>query len=642
MAGDKSSVKVTFLGDAEGLARAAAKARASLDGVGKSVKAGARAGAFLGSAAGNLATSGLSSIKNFAVGSVGAFAAIEDATGAASVQFGAALPQVIAFAETAADKLGMSKRAALDAANTFGTFGKGAGLTGNDLAGFSTKLTGLAGDLASFKGTTTEQAIEAVGAALRGETEPIRAYGVMLDAASVKAEALALGLVKPAKATDKIREAQTKATLAQGAFNAAVAKHGKGSAEALRAGVALSSAQRALRTATAGTIPELTQQQKVMATQSLIFKKTTDAQGDSARTANSTANTQKRLTAAIEDQQAKLGAKLAPAVTAARQAVLGLLRASTKLAAGIAATTTFIKDHGTAFTVAAGIVTALLIPTMVRLGVQYTVTAAKAVASAVRQVAAWVVAQAGALAAGVVYLATFALVVAGWVRAGAQAMLSAARMAAAWLIAMGPIAIVIAAVAGLVFLIIKHWDTIKRVTAAAFNWVWTKVKQVFGFLKTLFLNFTGPGLIIKHFDKIVGFVKGMPGRIKSAATGMFDGIKDAFKAAINWLIRKWNDFSIGIPAVDTHIPGIGKVGGFSLDTPNIPELAKGGIVKARPGGTIVKVGEAGRDEAVVPLNRGATGGGVHTIRIELTQQGRVMHTELLKLKRELGGNLGIA
>jgi len=45
----------------------------------------------------------------------------------------------------------------------------------------------------------------------------------------------------------------------------------------------------------------------------------------------------------------------------------------------------------------------------------------------------------------------------------------------------------------------------------------------------------------------------------------------------------------------------------------IPQMASGGVVKARPGGTLVNVGEAGRDEAIVPL--GAGGGGAVNITI---------------------------
>jgi hypothetical protein len=37
---------------------------------------------------------------------------------------------------------------------------------------------------------------------------------------------------------------------------------------------------------------------------------------------------------------------------------------------------------------------------------------------------------------------------------------------------------------------------------------------------------------------------------------------------------------------------------------DVPQLAKGGIVPARPGGTLVNVGEGGEAEAVVPLADG--------------------------------------
>ena len=44
-------------------------------------------------------------------------------------------------------------------------------------------------------------------------------------------------------------------------------------------------------------------------------------------------------------------------------------------------------------------------------------------------------------------------------------------------------------------------------------------------------------------------------------------------------------------------------------------IAEGGIVRARPGGTIARIGEAGDDEAVIPLSRRAMRGiglGGHT------------------------------
>lgn len=239
-------------------------------------KLGAAAAAGLGGVLGGAAASGLGAVKNFAAGAVDAFAAVEDATGAAGVQFGKALPDVLKFADNAAKSFGISRREALEAQNTFGTFGKAAGLSGGDLSGFSGKLAGLAGDLASFKGTSVEQAIGAIGSALKGEADPIEAFGVQMNAAAIQAEALSQGLIKTTKEA-------------------------------------------------------LTPQQKTLAVTALLFKSTKDAQGDYARTSDGTANTAKTLAAELENAQVALGEKLAPALTIGRRVLLEF----TKGAAGV-------------------------------------------------------------------------------------------------------------------------------------------------------------------------------------------------------------------------------------------------------------------------------------------------------------------
>lgn len=105
---------------------------------------------------------------------------------------------------------------------------------------------------------------------------------------------------------------------------------------------------------------------------------------------------------------------------------------------------------------------------------------------------------------------------------------------------------------------------------------------------------------------IVGYFTGLPGRISRATSGLFDGMKNAFRDAIDFIIRGWNglQFSIHIPKV--HIPGTNKdLGGGDINfgVPSIPELANGGIVPATPGGRLVRVAEAGQAEAVIPLNK---------------------------------------
>lgn len=174
--------------------------------------------------------------------------------------FGKAGAQVQNFADGGARALGQTKLEVLNAASQFGTFGKAAGLAGGDLAKFSTDFTSLSTDLASFYNTSPEQAVEAIGAALRGEAEPIRQYGVLLDDATLRQEALRLGLVNTTKEA-------------------------------------------------------LTPQQKVLAAQAAIMKQTADAQGDFGRTSGGLANQQRILSASLSDIKTQIGTALLPVAT---------------------------------------------------------------------------------------------------------------------------------------------------------------------------------------------------------------------------------------------------------------------------------------------------------------------------------------
>lgn len=117
------------------------------------------------------------------------------------VLFGDASKSVEDFATNAARDIGQSKASALEAATTFANLGKNTGLSGQALADFSTDLVGLSSDLASFNNSSPEEAVLAIGAALRGEAEPIRAFGVQLDDATLKQRALEMGLISTTTGT---------------------------------------------------------------------------------------------------------------------------------------------------------------------------------------------------------------------------------------------------------------------------------------------------------------------------------------------------------------------------------------------------------------------------------------------------------
>lgn len=189
-----------------------------------------------------------------------------------------------------------------------------------------------------------------------------------------------------------------------------------------------------------------------------------------------------------------------------------------------------------------------------------------------------------------------------------------------------PITLVIAAIALLAFLVVKHWDTIKDAFGAATGWIGDHM----GTIGRVVLAFATGGMsevvrfIGGHLDDVVDFFKKAPGRIASATHGMWNGISAAFKAAMNYVIDGWNALQFKIPGFSV---GPAHFAGFTLGVPDIPRLAHGGVVRARPGGTLVDVGEGGEDEVVAPLSKlgGMIGGGdvhihVHTGQLLATER----------------------
>lgn len=213
---------------------------------------------------------GLETAAGVATGVIGAIGAVGiSAIQAASdlAETSAAIEQIFgrrsaaqlqAFASNAAQSLGQSRQQALEAAQSFGIFGKAAGLSGTELVTFTTDLVTLATDLAAFNNTTVDEAITALGAALRGESEPIRNYGVLLNAAAIENRALAEGLIESGDGLD--------------------------------------------------------QQTRILATFLEVFGQTGVQQGTFARESEGLAASQKTLTARIQDFRTELGEELFPLV----------------------------------------------------------------------------------------------------------------------------------------------------------------------------------------------------------------------------------------------------------------------------------------------------------------------------------------
>jgi hypothetical protein len=133
----------------------------------------------------------------------------------------------------------------------------------DEVADNTIKLTERAADMASVFNVEVPEALFAIQAALRGETEPIRRFGVSLSEVTIQQKALAMS--------------------------------GKSSAA------------------------ELTAQEKAAARLSIIFEQTSDSAGDFKDTSDQLANAQRIATARIEDAKAKIGTAYLPIMAAAAQ-----------------------------------------------------------------------------------------------------------------------------------------------------------------------------------------------------------------------------------------------------------------------------------------------------------------------------------
>ncbi len=147
---------------------------------------------------------------------------------------------------------------------------------------------------------------------------------------------------------------------------------------------------------------------------------------------------------------------------------------------------------------------------------------------------------------------------------------------------------------------------IQNVLAPAFQVVFNNiiapvVKTAFGAIKDLWNNSLKP-----IFQGILNFITGVfTGNwrkawdgIKSIFSGIWEGIKTAFKLPINWIIDGINAFIRGINKI--KIPEwVPVVGGKGFNIKEIPKLETGGILERGQVGLL----EGNGAEAVVPLEK---------------------------------------
>jgi hypothetical protein len=259
MAGDMVLARLTapIEADISGLRRGLGQARGLLEGFSGSIN---RVSSLASTALAGIAVGGLTA--GIGAVTVGLYKGVQGASdltetlGKVGVTFGPSAGVVTAAADEMAAKFGTVKQSFLDAASGIGLIAQGSGLTRKAAADLSVELARLGDDAASFFNVSSEDALAKIKSGLVGESEPLRAFGVLLSEAAVGQEALRLGLT--------------------------------------------------------GTTKELSEQAKVLARASLIKKGLAPAQGDRARTQGSSANRQREIAGRTTNALTEAGLAIAP------------------------------------------------------------------------------------------------------------------------------------------------------------------------------------------------------------------------------------------------------------------------------------------------------------------------------------------
>lgn len=211
--------------------------------------------------------------------------------------FGEQAEAIHEWGRTSANSYGLSQRAFNQLAVPLGAGLKNAGIDLATVSKLTIQLTERSADMASVFNTDVSQALEAIQAGLRGESDPLEQFGVGLNEAAVTAEALAMSGKKVAS--------------------------------------------------------ELNNQDKALARVNLIMKQTEATAGDFVETSDSLANATRIANAQLEEAKAKMGQALLP-ILAEMAKVLGVVaEAFSSLPSGVQATVGIVLALGAAFLILA-------------------------------------------------------------------------------------------------------------------------------------------------------------------------------------------------------------------------------------------------------------------------------------------------
>lgn len=184
---DAADTHVVVTADSSGVR----PAQEAVNDLGSSVRDATEAAAGL---RGSLAALGIASAAAGIFGLIDAASQLEQSIGGTQAIFGKFSGVVDTFARGAADAAGLTEESARVLTAQIGGLLQGFDFTQEEAARTSVVLAQLGADLAATFGGSPEDAVRALGGALRGEFDPLERFGVSLNITQANLKAVELGL----------------------------------------------------------------------------------------------------------------------------------------------------------------------------------------------------------------------------------------------------------------------------------------------------------------------------------------------------------------------------------------------------------------------------------------------------------------
>lgn len=150
---------------------------------------------------------------------VGAASDAQQSLGATETVFGKTADRIKKKSKSAARAYGLDANTYRESANLIGSLFKNQGVATDKLAGKTDKMIGIGTDLAATFGGTTKDAVDALGAAFKGEYNQLERYGISIKQSTVNTEAMKVANVDSVSAFNKLSTAQQTAAKRQATTN---------------------------------------------------------------------------------------------------------------------------------------------------------------------------------------------------------------------------------------------------------------------------------------------------------------------------------------------------------------------------------------------------------------------------------------